>query len=117
MSISARSEKHPYAYLGVVRGGAAELISGRYDEKRSLELRREPGTDLEGSLSESLPLGWLGPRSFGGDVICELERLNRVPAVGGDMMLDDEYRLRRLYIEGKLGLGSRYSGGVVGSLW
>lgn len=51
---------------------------------------------------------------MGGEVSCELERLSRLFDADGETICDEEYRLRRLYIEG---VESRYSGGVVGSLW
>ena len=52
----------------------------------------------------------------GGEVICDPERLARVVAMpGGEAMLEIEKRFGREKAEGKP--LSRYSGGVVGSLW
>ena len=94
---------------------AEPLVSGTKIVARSLEPRRELGTDLEGRVSKfSWPLlGGSGNKSDGGEVSCEPERLLRVLA-GGSAKLDAEYLLGLGRVEEKD--CSRRSGGVVGSL-
>ena len=47
---------------------AEPFVSGTYAETRSLEPRRDPGTDLEGTGSELFWLNWFCASSEGGEV-------------------------------------------------
>lgn len=78
-------------------------------------LRREPGTDFEGSLSAMTRRDCRMPDC--GDVSCDPDRPGRLKRPGGDVRLEVEYLFGRENTEGKPELDSRYSGGVVGSDW
>lgn len=77
---------HPAAFLR-----AEPVVSGTYAVTRSLDPRRDPGTDFEGMPLSELPVFWkLCPMSDGGDVNWDPERWLRTLNPGGEVMLEEE---------------------------